>query len=183
LEDALNQADIAITGMKVESFIRANLSEWLQYYEQVDEVNQKLADTFEAISKELPDRDEDITKEHEERAGQLLKTLAPQINHKAAYVAANKANAVKALKKIEARAIFYRLTSKEAEKAAVEVLDKIEKLRREQFARAEHLFNLLSGVLKRLYRDKPDEYERFRVTLEKLLSEKRKQLKKNWWLR
>lgn len=173
LELAISRADIAISGMKVDTLLRSNLDDWLKYLEKLWALSQKLEDTFVAVSEELPEKDEDITNEHRALVIKRLQPLMPEIQH----MFAHKDYMVKAIRRIESRAESYGQVSEEAAKIAEEVIGKINNSRIESFKRAERSFGVLSGILKRLYTDKPEEYKKVEVLLQGKLEEARKKVR------
>lgn len=167
VDDAISQADIAITGMKFDKYMRSDLDEWLKYLERVTTLKQQLVVAFDKIKDELPEKDEDITEEHEKRAKEILEPLKGEIMYAKQY----QDYMAKTIRRIERRAEWLGQLSEETEKVSSDIISKINKSRIEQVRDSENYFQTLFVVLKRLLRDKPEEYER-------MMSEARKSIAK-----
>lgn len=172
LGEAIAQADLAISGMKVDRFLRSNIDDWLKYVEGAGAAVQEMENALERLKDELPEKDEDITEEHMKLLVERLKPLIPTFQH----YAKHKAYTAKAIRRIERRARWYGLWSKEAEGIAEEVINKINNSRIEGFRRAERAFNVMSGVLKRVAKDKPEVYEKFVSVAGRELEKRRKKV-------
>lgn len=170
---AISQADIAITGMKFDRFMRDKLDEWLKYLERATALKQQLVAAFEQIQDELPDKDEDITADHKKRAEEILTPMKDEIMYFMQY----KEYMAKTIRSVERRAEFFAGLSNETEQLSTDIISKINKSRSEQIIDVENYFNKLFAVLKRLLRDKPEEYEAARLKAEKMLAKAKKRVK------
>lgn len=171
--NAISQADIAITGMKLEKFMRDKLDEWLNYLERLATLQQQLATAFEKVREDLPEKDEDITEEHKKRAAELIKPLIQEVRDLAHY----KDCMAKTVRSIERRVMWLSGLSKETEQLATDIIGKINKAKGEQVRTIENSFNIIFDVSKRFLRDEPETYEKARLKAQKELDKAKRRVK------
>jgi hypothetical protein len=146
VDTALQQADIALTGMPVDDVLQEDIRVVLEKFEKTDAEYKRVISKMDTLLSEIPANDVDITKEILDNSKSTLKEFCAVVE--------KESKESKELKRVITRLRIHRALadhiSSDSVSAAQDVLQKIESAQNELTEKAENLLARLNPALKRL---------------------------------